>query len=459
MMVMDNVHIIQVQNIEIDFQQPEDALGLQNQIAEVFYEKLRPQMEVLFDELFGKNYYASIDKLEIDCGILNKKNWEQEFAEQAIRKLKEELLQVNKKEINFRKIEEITADGTFFFFLENGFLPWNNRIKTIADLEQLLSVNETFVSQLKKLITQQPKAAERLVCQFSNFFTAQIINEITKHRKIELDEIYLLLEKLDLSSINKHIVEAAILKAFVSDENRNSKQEFVSHLLIQVEGNAEQKSEITDILKSLKINNESDGLAKDRVEKEQPNRAGKYKQDKIKQKTKEENEKSCEAIYINNAGLVLLHPFLQTLFEHLKLTEENKWLEEFSQHKAALVLAFLATGNNEFEEFNLVLNKILCGIKIDEIIITDQSLDDEVKDECEVLLKNVIEHWSVLKNTSPDGLREAFLQRSAKLSKVDNGWLLQVEQKAIDVLLSHLPWGVGFIKLPWMNEMLFVEWA
>jgi hypothetical protein len=51
------------------------------------------------------------------------------------------------------------------------------------------------------------------------------------------------------------------------------------------------------------------------------------------------------------------------------------------------------------------------------------------------------------------------LQRAGKLSRVDDGWLLQIEQKGVDVLLSYLPWGIGLIKLPWMTELLYVEWG
>jgi hypothetical protein len=36
--------------------------------------------------------------------------------------------------------------------------------------------------------------------------------------------------------------------------------------------------------------------------------------------------------------------------------------------------------------------------------------------------------------------------------------MLQVEQKAVDVLLNTLPWGIGVIKLPWMKEILHTEW-
>jgi hypothetical protein len=63
-----------------------------------------------------------------------------------------------------------------------------------------------------------------------------------------------------------------------------------------------------------------------------------------------------------------------------------------------------------------------------------------------------------LKNTGREALRETFLQRLGKLSPTDHGWLLQVEQKAVDFLLNRLPWGIGVIKLPWMDEKIFVEW-
>lgn len=56
------------------------------------------------------------------------------------------------------------------------------------------------------------------------------------------------------------------------------------------------------------------------------------------------------------------------------------------------------------------------------------------------LLQTVIDYWEVLKSTSPDGLREGFLQRQGKLTRSgDRNWKLQVEQQAIDILLGSLP--------------------
>src|SRR5205823_2367541 len=91
------------------------------------------------------------------------------------------------------------------------------------------------------------------------------------------------------------------------------------------------------------------------------------------------DEKSTNAIYINNAGIIILHPFLQALFEELKLTEENNWINTASQHKAVAVLAFLATGKEEFEEFDVVLNKVLCNIDINEVVVMDEPLNDATK--------------------------------------------------------------------------------
>ena len=83
---------------------------------------------------------------------------------------------------------------------------------------------------------------------------------------------------------------------------------------------------------------------------------------------------------------------------------------------------------------------------------------DAEKEECENLLQVVLEHWGALGSTTPDGLRQGFLQREGKLEKKSNGWYLQVEQKTMDMLLSKLPWNLSMIQFSWMKEVLRVEW-
>jgi hypothetical protein len=74
------------------------------------------------------------------------------------------------------------------------------------------------------------------------------------------------------------------------------------------------------------------------------------------------------------------------------------------------------------------------------------------------MLRAVVSHWTALKRTSVAALREAFLARRGLLAEVDGAWRLRVEPRPVDVLLSHLPWGVGVVSLPWTPTLLFTEW-
>lgn len=80
--------------------------------------------------------------------------------------------------------------------------------------------------------------------------------------------------------------------------------------------------------------------------------------------------------------------------------------------------------------------------------------------EANALLEAVVRNWPVLKNTSADGLREAFLQRPGQLlwQEAQERWLVRVERRAHDLLLEQLPWTISMVKLGWMEEMVVVEW-
>ena len=96
------------------------------------------------------------------------------------------------------------------------------------------------------------------------------------------------------------------------------------------------------------------------------------------------------------------------------------------------------------------------------VIEQSDTLSIEAFETADGLIKAAIGYWTVLKNTSPEGLRETFLRRSGKLSNraEGEGWRLQIERKTVDILLEKLPmgWSYSVIKLPWMAEMVFVEW-
>jgi hypothetical protein len=161
-------------------------------------------------------------------------------------------------------------------------------------------------------------------------------------------------------------------------------------------------------------------------------------------------------VFIENAGAIIVAPFLPALFAKLK------WAQKGRLHKpeaAALLVQHLVSGAVTIGEAELLLPKILCGLEPDAPVDIGKKITPLQKKEATALLTSVVEHWAVLKNTTVAGLREAFLQRNGKLSFNNNQWLLQVEQKGYDMLLQQLPWNIGMVKLPWMGHVMMTEWA
>ena len=164
-----------------------------------------------------------------------------------------------------------------------------------------------------------------------------------------------------------------------------------------------------------------------------------------------------EGIFIPNAGVVLLHPFLSTCFSRLQWWSDGKFVEGARQ-KAVTLVHWLATGREEAPEYELVLPKVLCGCSPETPMQGKVELSQEEMAEAEEMLEMVLLRWDKLKGTSVDGLRESFLQRGGKLFRRNDRLILLVESHAVDLLLDYLPWNLGLVKMPWLEEILFVEW-
>jgi len=166
-----------------------------------------------------------------------------------------------------------------------------------------------------------------------------------------------------------------------------------------------------------------------------------------------------DELYVDDAGLVILWPFLERLFVRTGLVgEDRRFLAELAELQAVALCASLATADPEPLEFRLPLAKLLCGRPLESDFVLENPLTSEQLAEGDRLLAAVIDRAPVLGELSIAGLRTSFLQRPGALTTRDGAWLLQVERRAHDVVLDRFPWSWSWVKLPWMPDLLRVEW-
>ena len=161
---------------------------------------------------------------------------------------------------------------------------------------------------------------------------------------------------------------------------------------------------------------------------------------------------------VENAGLCILAPFLPAFFNRLGFTENGKFKSKSLAYRALYLLQYLVNNRQRNYEYALQLNKLLCGLKIQEPISAYKRLTMLERNEAADLSASVISHWKALKSTSQKGFQLSFLQRKGILTERENLWTLQVEKNSYDLLLDSIPWSFNIIKLPWMNKMIQVEW-
>ena len=163
---------------------------------------------------------------------------------------------------------------------------------------------------------------------------------------------------------------------------------------------------------------------------------------------------------VATAGLCLLWPFLPRFFARLGLLDDR--LAAFAtpahQHRAVLLLHHLATGQTTAPDFALVLAKVLCGLPPHAPHDALEPVTDVEAAEARQVRDAVIAHAGCFGDISPDGLRGSFLMRDGILATRDGAWLLRVERLTADAVLARLPWTTEWIRQPWMQAAMRVEW-
>lgn len=488
-------HFIKTLQLDLTANSEKEGFKFQQEFSALVRTKLGQKMEDIFDE-FGRDQDIRIDNLELEVQGVEAKNWEEDFIEkfsqQLIVKLKE--LQSNSASTPSSTIpSKLNKWKSFLFFLKNSYFPWHNNQLTISTLDNFLLKKIESNKALILLVNQindDPISLQRLINhlktptldfifdklsrgQFS-FLPFYKVVEKTFSKRWNRNEVKLEIWKIAFQSLFKNPPERIGSENFKnklhSDVIINSIAHFSKNkitnqsiqkieplLFEELKSNfSTSKIKLSDSVKSLFQQNKFHHKSfskKDifpKTEDQLPN---------LESKNNSMDEIIKEGIFIQNAGLVLLNPYLQMLLDRMELIEGKNFKSESEQNQAALIIQYLVTSEFSSMENELVFNKLLCNIPLEKPIPTEFILDKNQIELCDGLLNAIIQNWSALKNTSIQGLRESFLNRNGKLTKKENGdWHLQVESKSFDILLQSLPWAISIIKLPWMENKIMVDW-
>jgi hypothetical protein len=282
------------------------------------------------------------------------------------------------------------------------------------------------------------------------------------------------LENIDSSSVpsqeqitvreNKSQFEDKSLEKANSSTSESIKKEssdksFTSETNLSIKESKETTTNSSNLEASKKINHQFDEKLTIRNAKAQNDLKTEEKQSITPLKNIKELFKGFnkpKSYIINNAGLILIHPFLKQFFSACNLLNENNQIIKPSE--AVHLLHYIATKQEKQLESNLIFEKFLCNVPIDQTIERDITLSDEMKENVENLLTSVVQNWEILKNSSPDLIRNEFMQRQGKLDLTKDNPELTIERKTQDILLDKLPWSYSLCKLPWMKTLLFTNW-
>lgn len=477
------LHKIRKQTLLLTVHNKDTVFTWQHQVTALYWKKIIPALEKLFDSYSSEDMVMYIDRLEIDLGKIKAADLDNDhYITLLLEKLTTALAALQVKETPRKTLPEHSFDQ-WCYYMEHGALPWNAARpggQWYQQVLQTLATSHTAITQLRRQAMNNRDYLLRILLQHTPEFITRLLAVITARKQNNwaplIQQLYDACRLLQLTGnapLNRRVFEQScwytLLREVIKDP-AVSEQVLTGSLLVQ------QPVFITQIQQLLKIcrNNNWNELLSAAVsfnaqqltllQKEKP--AAPFDDDALPaQETDTPEEEAPDApagahtFYVVNAGIILLHHWLPPLFTQLEWTTDGKkFVNAACRKKAIMLLHYIATGETEAEEFELMLPKLLCGWPLKKPLDTKLAPTDVAIEEAEGLIENAISYWKALKNISADGLREGFLQRPGRLITGTDKHQLQMEADTIDILLDRLPWNISIIKLKWMKIPLHVQW-
>jgi hypothetical protein len=492
-----STHIIHKLVLDIEVPHRNTAQKVQDDAVRYFEQVLLKKLEQLLDSM-DLPAHVLIDRIDLDLGTGRMEDVFEQLQFSLSKVLEPALnpyLVPNGDEldnaIDYSLLtDEQQAFNVFVYFLNTGRLPWYAVAATewlqqedvwLNKLSGLLINDSFYQSKLINLFKSSPLSVTRLFSQFSMAFIKKLATVLfqieTYELQKEIDYVVAEIRRL-ISGESANNIEANINDVLPVEFNSNSGRQIIEKLLLMIylrTGRNELPADSGNLNKLIALItaefNHSTSIstvtliqiAEKAIQSTEDTPLVLLKSKPIvtpdnTPETSSAKKEEVDGVYVNQAGLVILHPFLEYFLKDFGLLQDSDFVDLPARQLAVHLLHYLGTGNVNAFEYDLYFEKFLCRWPAEEPLEHEIEIPQRMLDEGDNMLRTVIKYWKGLKSTSPGGLREAFLMRNGKLIEAEQPARLIVERMDLDILLSSLPWGIGVIKLPWMNEPFYVEW-
>lgn len=491
-----DTHLVGRQRIRIRYGGAQESLAIRSAFSNLCKTELPQLLERVLDEMDDKDTVLRIQNLNLELRIdeagLSLENLEKEILKTVEKSLREKLLQ--SKKVRASIAEDLLS--TWRHYLLNGYLPqWSLYKSQIALHEALKSILKSPETSLDLSGILEALGDKHARIRFEKMMPYEMLPTFSSLSKIMTLADWKLWEQFiqvagqyfGRTEVLESAFRAALIRfagtthASKTEEDQNQYftqifQETLQENGIGISENAlaeipteEERNVIHRIFPKPKL-----GIAKlstsarkqvkgEEIQTKESTATREqdlvHREGKIEVENQKEilpsNEELETRINLKNGGLIILVPFLSQLFSNLNLDIAVRTTDI---PKAATVLHFLVFGEEHFSEDEVVLEKIILGLPLSKGIENIEPLSELDKEQCEALLQSVIVHWSILKNTSIEGLRNSFLKREGLLTNRNGMWTLHIQRESIDILIDRLPWSISIIKTPWMKRYLTITW-
>ncbi len=456
-----------------DLRFPEESLAfdVRRRLESLFERTVAPALQTVFDARAPNGIEHRIDRIEIDLGTLDPDRLDETHLGALIEaQVDRELRRITAAREVVARSESQTAADTLIAFLERGRFPWQAEVTSLTELEAALRAIDThelpvLADRLHRSL-QRHDVRARLAHQLDAGFFAWILTRLEPHLHETLDVIMTTLSsrrplaqvRLAALTVIARTPRGALTAVIARSE--------MLMRLTESPTSAVEDEKLPPPVPDTPPDTTPPDIAMIDTPLEKPLDTpldvalDRPQIDDGETDTTEPVGALADAMYVAGAGVVILHPFLLRFFDALQLLDDEKRFRSRAATVEAIhLLHHLVTGAEHPEEHETTLYKVLCAYPVEAPLVRRFDIGERARAESETLLDAVIDHWSKLKRTSPDALRETFLQRDGRLTSTEESWNLVLERRGVDVLLDSLPWSLSPVRLPWMDRTLWVEWA